>query len=164
MKKLSMLALTAVTALAVPCITFAAGSGSIKPEKMLNDYDRYAVVYTGEEERVYADTESLLRDPMNAGSLPIIRGTLYAEVYRDPLTYPDYGNYDLVKYILRYDIAIGADQIGGQIRYRMQDDLVGAYDAQGRPIPAPVLKDSPVDEPDDLYIALYRLTRDSTGF
>lgn len=66
---------------------------------MLNDYSRYAVVYTSDEERVYVDTETIERDPANAGELPVIRGTLYAEVYKDPLTYPDYGNDRMVEYI-----------------------------------------------------------------
>ncbi len=160
MKKLSMLILTA---LAVPCMAFAA-SNPAKPDKMLDDYDRYAVVYSGEEERVYVDTETLERDPVSAGSLPVIRATLYAEVFRHPLTYPDYGNHELVQYVLQYQTAIGADQIGNQIRYRILNELQAAYDAKGNPIPAPRLAEDPVDEADDMYITLYRLSRNYTGF
>ena len=88
MKK--MIAMALISALAA--LPGAAMGAAQLPssEKMLNDYSRYAVVYTSDEERVYVDTETIERDPANAGELPVIRGTLYAEVYKDPLTYPDY--------------------------------------------------------------------------
>ena len=96
MKKMITMALLA--ALALPGVAMGAAKLP-SSEKMLNDYGRYAVVYTSDEERVYVDTETIERDPANAGELPVIRGTLYAEVYKDPLTYPDYGNYRMVEYI-----------------------------------------------------------------
>ena len=99
MKK--MIAMALISALALPGVAMGAAQLP-SSEKMLNDYSRYAVVYTSDEERVYVDTETIERDPANAGELPVIRGTLYAEVYKDPLTYPDYGNDRMVEYIFQY--------------------------------------------------------------
>ena len=128
-------------------------------EKMLNDYSRYAVVYTSDEERVYVDTETIERDPANAGELPVIRGTLYAEVYKDPLTYPDYGNYRMVEYIFQYETAVGADQYGREIRYRILNKLQGVYTPDGKPAAYTGVQDEPADEADDIYAAMYRLSK-----
>ena len=92
-------------------------------EKLMNDYDKYVVVYTSDDERIYADADTIERDPVSAGELPVIRATLYAEIYKDPLTWPDYGNYRMVDYILRYDTAVGADQLGQKIKYRILNKL-----------------------------------------
>lgn len=126
---------------------------------MLNDYSRYAVVYTSDEERVYVDTETIERDPTNAGELPVIRGTLYAEVYKDPLTYPDYGNDRMVEYIFQYETAVGADQYGREIRYRILNKLQGVYTPDGKPAAYTGVHDEPADEADDIYAAMYRLSK-----
>ncbi len=154
MKKLAALALACI---ALP--TMAMAADGVKSEKLLNDYGRYAVVYTSDEERVYVDTQTLERDPMSAGALPVIRGTLYAEVYKDPLTYPDYGNYKMIKYVLKYETAVGADQVGNKLQYRIQNNLQGIYDEDGKVLPLVPVKEDPADEADDIYMALYRLSK-----
>ena len=100
------------------------------------------------------DTETIERDPANAGELPVIRGTLYAEVYKDPLTYPDYGNYRMVEYIFQYETAMGADQYGREIRYRILNKLQGVYTPDGKPAVYTGVHDEPADEADDIYAAM----------
>ncbi len=156
MKKILALALAAT--LAAPALVMGA-SKPVNSDKLLNDYSRYAVVYTSDEERVYVDTETLERDPANAGELPIIRGTLYAEVYKHPLTYPDIGNNKMVDVVLQYDTAVGADQFGQKIKYRILNKLQAAYTPDGKPATAPTLHEDPADEAEDIYIALYRLSK-----
>ena len=99
------------------------------------------------------------RDPTNAGELPVIRGTLYAEVYKDPLTYPDYGNDRMVEYIFQYETAVGADQYGREIRYRILNKLQGVYTPDGKPAAYTGVHDEPADEADDIYAAMYRLSK-----
>ena len=55
MKK--MIAMALISALALPGVAMGAAQLP-SSEKMLNDYSRYAVVYTSDEERVYVDTET----------------------------------------------------------------------------------------------------------
>lgn len=156
MKK--MIAMALISALALPGV--AMGAAQLPSSgKMLNDYSRYAVVYTSDEERVYVDTETIERDPANAGELPVIRGTLYAEVYKDPLTYPDYGNDRMVEYIFQYETAVGADQYGREIRYRILNKLQGVYTPDGKPAAYTGVHDEPADEADDIYAAMYRLSK-----
>ena len=156
MKKLFAMAL--ISALALPGVVMGAAKVP-SSDKMLNDYSRYAVVYTSDEERVYVDTETIERDPANAGDLPIIRGTLYAEVYKDPLTYPDFGNYRMVDYIFEYETAVGADQYGRDIKYRILNKLQGVYTPDGKPTQYNGRHDEPADEAEDIYVAMYRLSK-----
>lgn len=79
-KELAALALACAL---IPGVSMAAGKVPTS-EKMMNDYDKYVVVYTSDEERIYADADTIERDPVSAGELPIIRATLYAEVYKHP--------------------------------------------------------------------------------
>lgn len=41
--------------------------------------------------RIYADTETVEQDYAPAGTLPVIRGKVYTEVYAEPLDYPALG-------------------------------------------------------------------------
>ena len=157
MKKIFALALAA--GLMIPAMTMAAPK-AVNSSKLLNDYDRFAVVYTSDEERVYVDTETLERDPVNAGELPIIRGTLYAEVYKDPLTYPDFGNNNMVECIIQYDTAVGADQYGRDIKYRILNKVQATYTPDGKPTTYLGKNDDPADEAEDIYVALYRLSKE----
>ena len=80
----------AVLALVCALIPGAAMAAKVPTsDKMMNDYNKYVVVYTSDEERIYADADTIERDPVSAGELPVIRATLYAEVYKHPLTWPD---------------------------------------------------------------------------
>ena len=88
-KELAALALACAL---IPGVSMAADKLP-SSEKLMNDYDKYVVVYTSDDERIYADADTIERDPVSAGELPVIRATLYAEIYKDPLTWPDYGNY-----------------------------------------------------------------------
>lgn len=156
MKKI--FALSLAMALTVPALAMGAPK-VVTSEKMLDDYDRYAVVYSSDEERIYVDTETLERDPVSAGELPVIRATLYAEIYKDPLTYPDFGNNNLVACIQQYDTAVGADQYGQKIKYRILNKLQATYTPDGKPTTYFGQNDDPVDEADDIYVALYRLSK-----
>ncbi len=156
MKKIFALSLAMV--LTVPALAMGAPK-VVTSEKMLDDYDRYAVVYSSDEERIYVDTETLERDPVSAGELPVIRATLYAEIYKDPLTYPDFGNNNLVACIQQYDTAVGADQYGQKIKYRILNKLQATYTPDGKPTTYFGQNDDPVDEADDIYVALYRLSK-----
>ncbi len=152
------LAALALSLAMIPCMAMAAGKAPTS-QKMLDDYGKYVVVYSSDDERVYADADTIERDPVSAGALPIIRATLYAEVYKDNLTYPDYGNYQIVDHILQYETAVGADQYGNEIKYRILNRLQGAYDADGRPIVYNNPKEDPADEAEDIYLTLYRLSK-----
>lgn len=156
-KELAALALACAL---IPSVSMAAGKVPAS-EKMMNDYDKYVVVYTSDEERIYADADTIERDPVSAGELPIIRATLYAEVYKHPLTWPDYGNYRMVDYILQYDTAVGADQLGQKIKYKILNKLEGAYTADGKAAAYPGDPNEPADEAEDIYIALYRVSKTS---
>ena len=151
------LACAALLAAALPCVAMAAKP--VNSEKMVNDYDRFYVVYVDDDERIYADNDTIARDPVSAGMLPVIRCTLYAEVYKDPLTYPDYGNKQMVDHILQLDCAVGADQIGQDIRYKILNKVVGAYTPDGKPLPAynGNHKDT-ADEAEEIYMSLYRVS------
>ena len=150
----------AMLALAIPCVAMAAKP--VNSQKLLDDPGRFAVVYVSDDERVYADMDTVERDPVSAGDLPIIRGKLYAEVYKDPLSYPDYGNYQMVDKILQYDTAVGADQFGpSTIRYRILNKLEGAYTPDGKAVSYPGNPNEPADEAEDIYIALYRVSKTS---
>lgn len=69
----------------------AASAAFVKSDKLFNDYDRYAVVYMDGTKRIYADTETVEQDYAPAGTLPVIRGKVYTEVYAEPLDYPALG-------------------------------------------------------------------------
>ena len=157
MKKIFAAALA--VGLMIPAMTMAAPK-AVNSSKLMNDYSRYAVVYTSDEERIYVDTETLERDPVNAGELPIIRGTLYAEIYKDPLTYPDFGNNKMVECIIQYDTAVGADQYGRDIKYRILNKEQATYTPDGKPTTYVGKNDDPADEAEDIYVALFRLSKD----
>lgn len=156
-KELAALALACAL---IPGVSMAADKLP-SSEKLMNDYDKYVVVYTSDDERIYADADTIERDPVSAGELPVIRATLYAEIYKDPLTWPDYGNYHMVDYILRYDTAVGADQLGQKIKYRILNKLEGAYTPDGKAVSYPGNPNEPADEAEDIYIALYRVSKTS---
>ena len=156
-KELAALALACAL---IPGVSMAADKLP-SSEKLMNDYDKYVVVYTSDDERIYADADTIERDPVSAGELPVIRATLYAEIYKDPLTWPDYGNYRMVDYILRYDTAVGADQLGQKIKYRILNKLEGAYTPDGKAVSYPGNPKEPADEAEDIYIALYRVSKTS---
>ena len=156
-KELAALALACAL---IPGVSMAADKLP-SSEKLMNDYDKYVVVYTSDDERIYADADTIERDPVSAGELPVIRATLYAEIYKDPLTWPDYGNYRMVDYILRYDTAVGADQLGQKIKYRILNKLEGAYTSDGKAVSYPGNPNEPADEAEDIYIALYRVSKTS---
>lgn len=156
-KELAALALACAL---IPGVSMAADKLP-SSEKLMNDYDKYVVVYTSDDERIYADADTIERDPVSAGELPVIRATLYAEIYKDPLTWPDYGNYRMVDYILRYDTAVGADQLGQKIKYRILNKLGGAYTPDGKAVSYPGNPNEPADEAEDIYIALYRVSKTS---
>ena len=156
-KELAALALACAL---IPRVSMAADKLP-SSEKLMNDYDKYVVVYTSDDERIYADADTIERDPVSAGELPVIRATLYAEIYKDPLTWPDYGNYRMVDYILRYDTAVGADQLGQKIKYRILNKLEGAYTPDGKAVSYPGNPNEPADEAEDIYIALYRVSKTS---
>lgn len=156
-KELAALALACVL---IPGVSMAADKLP-SSEKLMNDYDKYVVVYTSDDERIYADADTIERDPVSAGELPVIRATLYAEIYKNPLTWPDYGNYRMVDYILRYDTAVGADQLGQKIKYRILNKLEGAYTPDGKAVSYPGNPNEPADEAEDIYIALYRVSKTS---
>ncbi len=151
------IAMAMISALALPALTVDAAG--VNMTKLMNDYSRYAVVYTSDEERVYVDTNTIEKDPINAGELPIIRGKLYAEVYKHPLTYPDFGNNKLVEYIFEYDTAVGADQYGREIKYRILNKLQGVYTPDGKPAAYNGNHEEPADEAEDIYVALYRIAK-----
>ncbi len=151
------IAMAMISALALPAVM--ADAASVNTTKLLNDYSRYAVVYTSDEERVYVDTDTIEKDPINAGELPIIRGKLYAEVYKHPLTYPDFGNNKMVEYIFEYETAVGADQYGREIKYRILNKLQGVYTPDGKPAAYNGRHEEPADEAEDIYVALYRLAK-----
>jgi hypothetical protein len=156
-KELAALALACAL---IPGVSMAADKLP-SSEKLMNDYDKYVVVYTSDDERIYADADTIERDPVSAGELPVIRATLYAEIYKDSLTWPDYGNYRMVDYILRYDTAVGADQLGQKIKYRILNKLEGAYTPDGKAVSYPGNPNEPADEAEDIYIALYRVSKTS---
>lgn len=156
-KELAALALACAL---IPGVSMAADKLP-SSEKLMNDYDKYVVVYTSDDERIYADADTIERDPVSAGELPVIRATLYAEIYKDPLTWPDYGNYRMVDYILRYDTAVGADQLGQKIKYRILNKLEGVYTPDGKAVSYPGNPNEPADEAEDIYIALYRVSKTS---
>lgn len=156
-KELAALALACAL---IPGVSMAADKLP-SSEKLMNDYDKYVVVYTSDDERIYADADTIERDPVSAGELPVIRATLYAEIYKDPLTWPDYGNYRMVDYILQYDTAVGADQLGQKIKYRILNKLEGAYTPDGKAVSYPGNPNEPADEAEDIYIALYRVSKTS---
>lgn len=156
-KELAALALACAL---IPGVSMAADKLP-SSEKLMNDYDKYVVVYTSDDERIYADADTIERDPVSAGELPVIRATLYEEIYKDPLTWPDYGNYRMVDYILRYDTAVGADQLGQKIKYRILNKLEGAYTPDGKAVSYPGNPNEPADEAEDIYIALYRVSKTS---
>ena len=156
-KRAAALALACVM---IPAISMAAGKPPTS-DKMLNGYDRFIVVYTDKEERIYADADTIERDPVSAGSLPVIRATLYAEIYKHPMTWPDYGNYRMVDYILQYDTAVGADQYGQDIKYKILNKLAGAYTPDGKPASYTGAEHHSTDEAENIYLSLYRVSKTS---
>lgn len=67
----------------------------------------------------------------------------------------------MVDYILRYDTAVGADQLGQKIKYRILNKLEGAYTPDGKAVSYPGNPNEPADEAEDIYIALYRVSKTS---
>ena len=114
----------------------AVSAAFVKSDKLFNDYDRYAVVYMDGTKRVYVDTETVEQDYAPAGTFPVIRGKVYTEVYAEPLDYPALGNGRIVKAIVESELAVGADRLGSEIRYRLLDQNVASYDLNGNPVPA----------------------------
>ncbi len=151
------IAMAMISALALPALTVDAAGVNVT--KLMNDYSRYAVVYTNGKERIYVDTDTIEKDPMNAGDLPIIRGKLYAEVYKSPLTYPDFGNNKMVEYIFEYDTAVGADQYGREIKYRILNKLQNVYTPDGKPAAYNGRHEEPADAAENIYVALYRIAK-----
>ena len=156
-KKLEALALACAL---VPTVAMA----SEKPptsDKMVNDYNKYMVVYTSPTERIYADADTIERDPVSAGEMPVIRATLYAEIYKSPLTWPDYGNYKMVDYILQYDTAVGADQYGSVIKYKILNKLEGAFTPDGKAAPYNGTLKEDANAAEEIYMSLYRVSKTS---
>lgn len=156
----------AALALAAACLLSPAALAAKKvtSSTLYNDYDRYPVVYMDNTVRVYADEDTVLRDNAAAGTLPVIRATLYVEVYKNPLTWPDYGNYDMVDCLLQYETAVGASQFNNQnIRYQVLNKLQGATSPDGKPIPytgkIPSLDTEKAAQ--DMYMTLYRMSKPS---
>ena len=67
----------------------------------------------------------------------------------------------MVDYILQYDTAVGADQLGQKIKYRILNKLEGAYTPDGKAAPLPGNFEDPADEAEDIYVALYRVSKTS---
>ena len=116
----------------------AVSAAFVKSDKLFNDYDRYAVVYMDGTKRVYADTETVEQDYAPAGTLPVIRGKVYTEVYAEPL-----------------------DQLGSEIRYRLLDQNVASYDLNGNPVPAASDVKDTQENAQELYLNMYRLVKKS---
>ena len=55
--------------------------------------------------------------------------------------------------------AVGADQYGREIRYRILNKLQGVYTPDGKPAVYRGFHDEPADEADDIYAAMYRLSK-----
>lgn len=157
MKKLATLLLAGC--ILAPGIASAA---FVKPDKLFDDYDKYAVVYMDSERRVYVDTDTVVKDYAPAGTLPVLRGKAYTEVYVSPLDYPAYGNKKVVRCIVESELAVGADQFGSDIRYRLLNKNTAAYDENGQPVSynGADVKDTS-DNAKEMYVNLYRLTKDS---
>ena len=66
-KELAALALACAL---IPGVSMAADKLP-SSEKLMNDYDKYVVVYTSDDERIYADADTIERDPVSAGELPV---------------------------------------------------------------------------------------------
>lgn len=65
----------------------------------------------------------------------------------------------MVEYIFQYETAVGADQYGREIRYRILNKLQGVYTPDGKPAAYRGVHDEPADEADDIYAAMYRLSK-----
>ena len=156
MKKLAALAMAAL--IAVPGI---AGAAAVKSDKLFGDHDRYAVIYTSGKERIYVDTETIEKDDTSAGQLPVLRGIAYAEIFTSPLDYPAYGNNNIVKYVYECEIAVGADQMGSDIRYRILNKLKHVYDANGNAVQKEGTGQSKEssDTAEEIYVNMYRLAK-----
>ena len=142
----------------IPAAVMAAPK--IKPDKLFNYYDRYAVIFMDGKQRVYLDTDTLLKDYAPAGSLPVIRGMTYTEIYADPLDYPAYGNNKTVKAVVESEIAAGADLYGSDVKYRLLLRRKAAYDTSGNPIPAGDVEIADNDEnAKEIYVNMYRLAK-----
>ena len=139
----------------------AVSAAFVKSDKLFNDYDRYAVVYMDGTKRIYADTETVEQDYAPAGTLPVIRGKVYTEVYAEPLDYPALGNGRIVKAIVESELAVGADQLGSEIRYRLLDQNVASYDLNGNPVPAASDVKDTQENAQELYLNMYRLVKKS---
>lgn len=141
-------------------LPMAASAAFVKSDKLFNDYDRYAVVYMDGNQRVYVDTETIEEDYAPAGTLPVIRGTAYTEVYAAPLDYPALGNGRAVAAVVESELAVGADQLGDEIRYRLLNRNVAAYDANGAPVSAASEIKDTSDNAKELYVNMYRLSKE----
>ena len=80
-KELAALALACAL---IPGVSMAADKLP-SSEKLMNDYDKYVVVYTSDDERIYADADTIERDPVSAGELPVIRAPCMRKFTRIPL-------------------------------------------------------------------------------
>ena len=139
----------------------AASAAFVKSDKLFNDYDRYAVVYMDGTKRIYADTETVEQD-----YAPAERFLLSAERYtlrfmRNLFDYPALGNGRIVKAIVESELAVGADQLGSEIRYRLLDQNVASYDLNGNPVPAASDVKDTQENAQELYLNMYRLVKKS---
>lgn len=162
MKKKTIAALVLAAACLMPWA--AADAKKVTSSALYNDYDKYPVVYVDSRVRVYADEDTVLRDNAPAGALPVLRATLYVEVYKNPMTWPDYGNYTMVDCVLQYETAVGASQYGNQnIRYQVLNKLQGATSPDGKPISytgsIPSMDTEKAAQ--DIYMTLYRMSKPS---
>ena len=139
----------------------AASAAFVNSDKLFNDYDRDAVVYMDGTKRIYADTETVEQDYAPAGTLPVIRGKVYTEVYAEPLDYPALGNGGIVKAIVESELAVGADQLGSEIRYRLLDQNVASYDLNGNPVSVACDVKDTQENAQELYLNMYRLVKKS---
>lgn len=160
MKKMTIAALVLAAACLMP--SAALGAKKVTSSSLYDDYDKYPVVYVDKTVRVYADEDTVLRDNASAGTLPVLRATLYVEVYKNPMTWPDYGNYTMVDCVLQYETAVGASQFGNEnIRYQVLNKLTGATSPDGKPISyngsIPSMNTEKAAQ--DIYMTLYRLSK-----
>ena len=86
---------------------------------------------------------------------------VYIEVYAKPLDYPALGNGRIVKAIVESELAVGADQLGSEIRYRLLDQNVASYDLNGNPVPAASDVKDTQENAQELYLNMYRLVKKS---
>ncbi len=97
----------------------------------------------------------------SAGNASCYPRKVYTEVYAEPLDYPALGNGRIVKAIVESELAVGADQLGSEIRYRLLDQNVASYDLNGNPVPAASDVKDTQENAQELYLNMYRLVKKS---